>query len=208
MVCHCAGEEGLKSFAALLLAASLSACGLAPREPDVADYQTWIAKPENAQSTKKLQAFLNQQGVGEVLPLYQLLRSDTKWKLCGAEPFIVPPERLWRNMVPTLRVVRDKVIPAVGPVEALSVFRSKEINSCIRGASASYHMQFKAIDMRPVKSVTRDQLIVKLCGLHYREGAALNMGLGIYSGTRFHADAAGYRRWGSDYHAASSPCRS
>lgn len=191
-----------------LLAARLNSCGVGPTEPDVSDYQTWIAKPDHEKAAKKLQTFLNQQGVGEVVPLYQLLRSDTQWKLCGAEPFNVPPEALWPDIVPALRIVRDKVIPRIGAVEALSVFRSPKINACIHGASHSYHMQFKAIDMRPGKGATRDQLILKMCSLQYREGHALNMGLGIYRGTRFHVDAAGYRRWGYDYHAASSPCRS
>ena len=30
--------------------------------------------------------------------------------------------------------------------------------------------------------------------------------LGFYQGMRFHIDTNGFRRWGSDYHTATSPC--
>jgi uncharacterized protein YcbK (DUF882 family) len=126
--------------------------------------------------------------------------------MCGADPFAVPPKEQWPHIIPTLKVIRDEVQPLVGPVEALSVFRGVAINRCIKGASQSMHLRFHAIDMRPVRAVTRAQLIQKLCKLHAEKGKALNIGLGIYRGTRFHIDTAGYRRWGQDHHAASSPC--
>lgn len=196
-------------FALLVVISTiLSSCDREDARPDIADYQVWIAKRDHERMARKLETYLNQQGVGGIFPLQQLLRSDTGWKKCGAEPFAVPPETMWPNIVPTLRIIRDKVVPRLGVVEALSVFRSPEINRCIKGASQSYHMQFRAIDMRPAASVTREQLILKMCSLQYREGRALNMGLGIYGGTRFHVDAAGYRRWGDDHHSESSPCRS
>ena len=197
-----------KSFCFMLMAAActLSAC---QREanPDMADYEMWRSKPGNARSAEQLQAYLNGRGVGQVFPLYQLLRSDTRWQRCGGEPFTVPPKALWPNIVPTLRVVRDSVVPRIGPVEALSVFRTPKINNCIKGASKSVHMQFQAIDMKPIQSIERDIFVRSLCKLYRSDGIALNMGLGVYKGSRFHIDAAGYRSWGSDHRAASSPCR-
>jgi Peptidase M15 len=151
---------------------------------------------------------LRREGVDHIIPLHQLLRSDVKWEKCGAEPFSVPPRKLWLNIVPTLRTIRDDVVPRVGPVEALSVFRTNQINKCIRGAHKSYHMRFHAIDMQPTNSIPRDEMVSKLCGLHRRKGNALQIGLGIYGGKRFHIDTAGYRAWGHDHKAASSPCRS
>jgi hypothetical protein len=171
-------------------------------------FALWQDKGTNRDESAALQAYLSKQGVGNVIPLHQLLRSDTKWRVCGAEPFDVPPETLWPNMIPTLRLIHDEVEPLVGPVEAQSVFRAPAINRCIRGASRSYHLKFHAIDMRPTNGTTRQQLIEKLCALHARKGKILNMGLGIYSGTRFHIDTAGYRRWGADHRAESSPCTS
>jgi Peptidase M15 len=188
--------------AALILLASLTACD--EREPD--RFAKWQKTGTNNADAAALQRYLNDQRVGNVIPLHQLLRSDTKWRLCGADAFDVPPKSLWPNMVPTLRLIRDEVEPMIGPVEAQSVFRSPAINRCIRGASQSYHLRFHAIDMRPDKGVTRTELIKKLCKLHAARGKALNMGLGIYSGTRFHIDTAGYRRWGHDHRAGTSPC--
>ena len=105
-------------------------------------------------------------------------------------------------------VIREEVQPILGPIEALSVYRGPAINRCIKGASRSFHLRFRAIDMRPTTGASRAELIEKLCALHARKGKALDMGLGIYKGTRFHIDTAGYRRWGHDHTASSSPCAS
>ncbi len=171
-------------------------------------FATWQAADGNRQATERLQQFLIAEKVADVIPLDQLLRSDTQWLRCGAEPFAIPPNDKWPDMAPTLRLIRDEIQPLLGPVEAVSAFRSPDINRCIKGASRSFHLEFRAIDMRPTKGVPRDELIEKLCALHARKGKALNMGLGIYKGTRFHIDTAGYRRWGHDHHAISSPCAS
>ena len=171
-------------------------------------FAKWRAIDGNRQATERLQQFLTAEKVADVIPLDQLLRSDTQWRRCGAEPFAIPARDKWPDMVPTLRLIRDEVKPLISPVEAMSVFRSPAINRCIKGASRSYHLQFRAIDMRPVKNVSRAALIEKLCALHARKGKRLNIGLGIYKGRRFHIDTAGFRRWGHDHHAISSPCAS
>jgi uncharacterized protein YcbK (DUF882 family) len=171
-------------------------------------FAKWRAIDGNGPATDRLVKFLAAEKVADVIPLDQLLRSDTQWRRCDAEPFAIPPKDKWRDIVPTLRLIRDEVQPLIGPGEAMSVFRTTNINRCINGASRSYHLQFRAIDMRPVKDVSRAELIQKLCALHARKGKALNMGLGIYKGSRFHIDTAGYRRWGHDHHAISSPCTS
>lgn len=192
----------------ILLAIScltLPSCGKSV-EADAARFAQWTQQGSNQADTAVLQNFLAREGVGGVVPIRQLLRSDTEWRRCGAEPFDVPPQRYWPNMVPTLKLIRDEVQPLTGPVEALSVFRGAQINTCIGGASGSQHLRFYVIDMRPTNGTTRDKLIEKLCALYTRKGEALNMGLGIYKGTRFHIDTAGYRRWGQDHRAASSPC--
>jgi Peptidase M15 len=184
----------------------LSACDSGAENRDVTHFAKWQHSGSNKAEAAALQAYLAQNGVGNVLPLSQLLRSDTKWHKCGAEPFAVPPKTLWPHIIPTLKLIRDEVVPIIGPVEAQSVFRGPAINRCIKGASRSFHLRFHAIDMRPVKSVTRAQLIQKLCKLQAEKGKSLGMGLGIYRGIRFHIDTAGYRKWGQDHRAASSPC--
>jgi uncharacterized protein YcbK (DUF882 family) len=184
----------------------LSACNSGAANRDATHFAQWEQSGSNKARAAALQTYLTQNGVANILPLQQLLRSDTQWRKCGVEPFAVPPDAFWPNIVPTLKTIRDEVIPVIGPLEAQSVFRGPAINRCIKGASQSTHLRFQAIDMRPVKSVTRAQLIQKLCKLHAEKGKFFNMGLGIYRGTRFHIDTAGYRKWGQDHRAASSPC--
>lgn len=111
-------------------------------------------------------------------------------------------------MVPTLKVIRDEVVPLLGPIEALSVFRTDQINGCIGGASKSYHIRFYAIDMRSTANVSRAELVSKLCDLHRRKGRSLGLGLGIYKGVRFHIDTVSFRTWGHDYKTTTFPCRS
>lgn len=172
------------------------------------EFDRWLAQGNHRNEAAAFDRFLKREKADKVIPLMQLLRSDTQWRRCGAEPFEIPPEKMWSNIVPTLKLVQTQVKPVLGSVEAVSVFRSPSINSCIHGASRSYHLHFHAIDMRPPSPVSRAELINKLCDLHRRKGQKLKMGLGIYKGTRFHIDTAGYRRWGHDYHAATSPCES
>jgi hypothetical protein len=194
------------SLLLLSLIGLLTSCGEQREDHDVARFAKWKQAGTNAAKAKALQTYLNREGVGNVIPLRQLLRSDTKWRLCGVEPFAVPPQEIWPHIVPTLKLIRNEVKPLVGPVEALSVFRTTQVNRCIRGASRSFHLRFHALDMKPATSVTRQQLINKLCRLHREKGKQLNMGLGIYKGTRFHIDTAGYRGWGHDYRGATFPC--
>ena len=66
------------------------------------------------------------------------------------QPFEVPPTDEWPHMVQTLRYVRDYVIPAVGPVEAVSVYRNPALNVCAGGAPESAHRLDSAIDMVPL----------------------------------------------------------
>jgi hypothetical protein len=186
----------------------LLACQPNGPKADMDEFRQWSRNVDNQADIKTFAAYLKTEGIGDVIPLSQLLRSDTKWRKCGALPFSVPPKEQWANIIPTLRLISDEVQPIIGPVEAQSAYRSPDINRCIKGASRSFHLRFHAIDMRPTKGVSRAELIEKLCALHAQKGKVLNMGLGIYKGTRFHIDTAGYRRWGHDHTASSSPCAS
>lgn len=168
----------------------------------------WRAGPVMGE-VAAFEAFLGREGVGDVLPVADILRSDARWRRCPkAEAFAVPPRAMWSAIVPTLHYVRDRVVPAVGPVRVVSGYRNPLANGCFRGAAQSRHLRFAALDLEPVdRTIDRAALIAALCPLHARTGAARAVGLGIYAGTRFHVDTAGFRRWGADYRAASSPCR-
>jgi len=192
-----------------LLVAALLATPIRHRSlPSDADrFAAWRAGPAKA-DVAAIEAYLAREGVGDVLPIADILRSDARWRRCPkVEPFAMPPKAMWPAMVPTLRYVRDHVVPAVGPVRVVSGYRDPVANICFKGAKASKHLQFAALDLMPAGKVDRAALIAKLCPLHAQTGAANRVGLGIYVATRFHVDTAGFRRWGGDYHAASSPCR-
>jgi hypothetical protein len=190
----------------LLLTRSLAPVARIEPQRDAALFAAWrmgAAKVEVA----AIEAYLEREGVGDVLPIADLLRSDARWRRCpAAEPFAVPPRHLWPAMVPTLRYIRDQLVPAVGPVHIVSGYRDPVANGCFKGAKESRHLRFAALDLMPERALTRAQLIAALCPLHARTGQRFAVGLGIYNVTRFHIDTAGYRRWGADYRATSSPC--
>ena len=128
----------------------------------------------------------------------------------------MPPKDRWNEIVPTLRLLRDEVIPVTGPVEVVSGWRSPAINRCVNGASRSRHLEFRALDLVASEMRDRRKLFTDLCALQRRAGRRTAMGLGAYydpgelqprnTAGRFHIDAAGYRTWGFDYTGRSNPC--
>src|SRR3954464_7433563 len=78
---------------------------------DEPGYRSWyLAAPWRAAQVKGFNEYLVSARVGGILPTWQLLRTATAWKDCGAQPFEVPPTSEWPHMVQTLRYVRDYVI--------------------------------------------------------------------------------------------------
>lgn len=181
--------------------------GLAPGQ-GAAEFRAWLAAaPTHRAGLAAFEARLAAEGVDHVVPLWQLVRTSSSWRQCGAAPFEVAPSATWDNIVGTLKFVRDKVVPAVGPVEALSAYRNERLNACSDGAPASAHRMFFALDLTPVRAeVGRAGMIRTICAAHAQSGRAYETGLGFYSGRRFHVDSNGYRKWGADGRGASSPC--
>jgi hypothetical protein len=166
---------------------------------DEPGYRSWyLAAPWHAAQVKAFNDYLVANQVGGILPTWTLLRTATAWQECGAEPFEVPPAEEWPHMVQTLRYVRDHVIPVVGPVEAVSVYRNPQLNKCAGGAPESAHKLDSAIDMVPLKPIDRVTLMRSLCGIHTEYGAPYNAGLGFYAYLRFHVDSTKFRRWNMD----------
>jgi hypothetical protein len=166
---------------------------------DEPGYRSWyLAGPWRAAQVKSFNDYLASAQVSGILPTWQLLRTATSWQECGGQPFEVPPPSEWPHMVQTLRYVRDYVIPAVGPVEAVSVYRNPMLNKCAGGAPESAHKLDSAIDMVPLRPIDRVTLMRTLCGAHSQHGAAYNAGLGFYAYLRFHVDSTKYRRWNMD----------
>ena len=168
---------------------------------DEPGYREWIGRgPWRAGQVRLFHDYLTATGVSYVAPTWQLLRTASDWKRCGAEPFEVPPADEWPNIVNTLRYVRDHVVPAIGPVEPVSVFRNESLNRCAGGAPESVHQSMSAIDFVPVRPIERNDMIRRLCAEHQRQGPRFNAGLGFYARMRFHVDSWRYRTWGRNDH--------
>lgn len=171
---------------------------------DEPGYRSWyLAAPWRAAQVKSFNDYLVSSQVGGILPTWQLLRTATSWKDCGQQPFEVPPADEWPNMVQTLRYIRDFVVPAVGPVEPVSVYRNPALNVCAGGAPESAHKLDSAVDLVPLRPTDRVTLMRTLCGVHSEHGAAYNAGLGFYAYLRFHIDSTKYRRWNMDPQVAA-----
>jgi hypothetical protein len=172
------------------------------------DFQAWVrSSPENLQNLAAFRAYLAAAGVESVVPLWQLVRTSSSWRECGAQPFEAPPADKWGHIVTTLKFVRDDVVPAIGKVEALSAYRNEALNACSHGAPQSAHRNFFALDLTPVsKAVERRDMIRSICAAHARDGDAYDTGLGFYTGRRFHVDSSGFRKWGANGKGATSPC--
>lgn len=173
-----------------------------------ADFEAWLDRnARNRAAIGEFRAHLAANGVDDVLPVWQLVRTSSSYRGCRAQPFEVAPREKWDNIVKTLKFVEQDVIPAIGRVQAVSGYRNAGLNRCSAGAPGSAHQQFFALDLMPVEaSVGRSELIRGVCAAHARDGQAFDAGLGFYNGRRFHVDTNGFRRWGANGRGASSPC--
>ena len=196
----------------LMLAAIAAQTGTIPPSPawnpaadyitpgqDEPGYRSWyLAMPSRALQVKAFNTYLATYQVSGILPTWQLFRTATSWEKCGGQPFEIPPTTEWPNIVQTLRYVHDYVVPAVGPVEAVSVYRNPALNVCAGGAPESAHKHYSAIDMVPLRPTTREDLMRALCADQARRGPDYQVGLGFYAFLRFHVDTTKFRRWNMD----------
>lgn len=186
-----------------------AATDVPPGSPTSASaFNSWLDEaPSRRADVQAFEAFLGQEGVGGVLPTWEILLNDTSWSECHAgAPFSLAERAYWPHIVNTLRYIHDEIVPTIGPVQVDSGYRDVGLNRCSGGAAHSAHAQFYALDLTPVRSMDRSALIDRVCANHARYGAAYHIGLGFYDHERFHIDSRSFRRWGSDYHAATSPC--
>lgn len=170
----------------------------AQKDPQVATYQSYLGSylPRDA-----------------VPPMRQLLTTARSWQSCGEAPYQVPPQHLWNNMLPTLRLYdelkKSNILPA--NTEIRSVYRNPTLNVCAGGAPASKHLNNSAIDIW-VPDVAADSLELyqiqnKLCDYWLRHGERHAFGLGLYATGAIHLDTQGYRKWGAQFSEPTSVCR-
>ena len=176
--------------------------------PPTMEFAKWQeSDPQMPAQVQRFESFLRDSGVAGILPTDQLLLNASDWRACKADaPYSMPPPSLWGHVVATLKFVRDVIVPALGPVTAVSGYRDPKLNKCAHGAPMSAHAGYYALDLLPAEGMTRADLILAACKLHQERGRASHIGLGFYDGLRFHIDSKGFRRWGSDFHAKTSPC--
>ncbi len=99
-----------------------------------------------------------------------------------------PPENLWPNIIPTLRVL-DKLRDYFDrPISISSTYRSPQYNAAIGGASKSFHCKFNAIDFT-VQKVTPNAAAAIL--KEFRKKGDFKGGIGIYP-SFVHVDTRGY----------------
>ncbi|HEX8579715.1 MAG TPA: D-Ala-D-Ala carboxypeptidase family metallohydrolase [Allosphingosinicella sp.] len=194
------------ALAALVATPALSAS--LPEGQNKADYLAWLAKDPGARAELlSFRSYLDAAGVQDVIPTWQLVRTASKWRDCSGPRFEVAPMGEWTHIAETLKFVKNHVEPVIGEVEAVSGFRNEELNQCSGGAKASAHRHFYALDLVPVREeLTRGAMISSICRVHDLRGDDYGIGLGFYTGNRFHVDSKGFRRWGADGKGATSPC--
>jgi len=172
-----------------------------------ADYLAWLARdPAARASVMSFKSFLQAAKVEDVVPTWELVRTASMWRECSGPRFEVAPPGEWPHMAETLSFVRNHVEPVIGRVEAVSGYRDEGLNKCSGGAKESAHRHFFALDLVPVRAIGRAGLIRSICKIHDSRGEQYDVGLGFYTGTRFHVDSKGFRRWGADGKGATSPC--
>lgn len=181
--------------------AALAGCALAPRG-ELA-FASWRLAQHPALAD--FERYLAAQGVAQVLPLHQLLRSASSWRECGAEPFALPPREQWAAVASVLRLLQAlRDAGAVGrALELHSGYRNPVLNACAQGAPGSAHLRSFAIDFTPLDGTDPTE---RLCAFWRTQGRAWNMGLSRYPSGRIHIDTAGHRSWGADHTGRSSVC--
>jgi hypothetical protein len=207
--------QQLIRFAAFALAALLvvllatpSAAQERAEGQSKADYLAWLSRDPGARAqVLSFKSFLEAADVDGVVPTWQLVRTASAWRDCGGPRFEVAPAGEWVHIADTLRFVKAEVEPVIGDVQPVSGFRNAELNACAGGAKASAHRHFYALDLVPVdEDLARAALVRDVCRIHDNAGRDFGIGLGFYSGMRFHLDSKGFRRWGANGSGATSPC--
>ncbi|MCX5469035.1 D-Ala-D-Ala carboxypeptidase family metallohydrolase [Acinetobacter nematophilus] len=174
----------------------------------------WESHVINHQAIERYKNLLKLQGIHADIPDFEFFQTARDWQRCNATEFEVPPQELWRNIVPTLKILDQLIAQRIlHDFTVTSVYRNLNLNQCANGASASKHIFNAALDFR-IGSETPDEkelvLIqstkVQICQFWRDYGQQLNMGLGVYPSGQIHIDSAGYRTWGANHRYDSSPC--
>lgn len=185
-----------------------------PAKVTPTSYLVWLSQNNNRAQASEYERFLEQNGVGHVIPSFELFKTARDWEKCGRSQYMVPNRELWKNQIPTLKVFKYLIASKVlTDFEVTSVYRDLPLNQCAGGAGSSRHLFNSAMDFRigPENPTPQDYSFIentkfKLCQFWAQNGQGLNMGLGLYATGQIHIDTQGFRTWGPDHSRNSSMC--
>ncbi|MXP46112.1 hypothetical protein GRI43_01735 [Altererythrobacter luteolus] len=182
-----------------------------------AAFDKWVVTdPDRRGEFEAFGEFLASHDVGDVVPAWELTRTDAnRSNDCERPAFLIPPRDKWMNIIPVLTLMRDQIVPEIGKVEVQSSYRTTDFNACVGGARRSRHLEFSAVDLVPVGDIANADLFRRLCAVQRNLGPQSRLGLGAYfdpekadnASGRFHLDVSGYRSWGYSQRSESSGCR-
>ena len=93
-----------------------------------------------------------------------------------------PPKRIWKNVVPTLRIV-DELRASFGkPCRILSSYRSPAYNQRVGGVALSQHLQFNALDIA-FQGISAKRVYERL--IQWRQEGRFIGGIGYYPSSGF-----------------------
>ncbi|WP_348637747.1 D-Ala-D-Ala carboxypeptidase family metallohydrolase [Photobacterium sp. DA100] len=163
--------------------------------PTLAAFRGWVLMNKKQADIQEGYKYFLDRGVKEGIPLHLVLLQGTDWRLSNTTVFNLPDKKNWDNMVRTLLFIQQHVMPKTGLLIPVSGDRSKEYNQHAGGAPRSSHLDFCALDLVPTRNISRTELHNILNSIYNSVGRENKMGLGLYSGVRFHIDTCGYRSW-------------
>jgi hypothetical protein len=179
------------------------------QEKPIETHQSFVAwlnrNPNKFKLANEYLAYLNSQGVGNVVPMRSLMLG------CAINPnrddliYDVPPRETWKNIVPTLQFLRDYVVPNIGTIRLYHGYRNPRANQAC-GSTSDAHPNNTAIDIVPMKMDNPAQIERKMCKVFRQYGKQYNIGMGFYGTGLLHIDSWKTRSWGGDRSAATSPC--
>ncbi len=166
--------------------------------PTLTAFRGWMLLNNAEKTVLEIAQRFEEGGVvrrDDTMPLHLVLLQGTEWSIRSTSVFTLPSDKNVENMIRTIKFIQQHVEPVIGVVIPLSGERNDFYNSVAGGAPKSQHLNFCALDLVPVKAWSRTELHQKLNQIWNSVGQANNVGLGLYSGIRFHIDTCGFRRW-------------